>query len=100
MRLERDKSRVGAGAAAIPCVPVLRHRDVVGSVNMHQLAFGAKIAFPARITYQRAGPVRVLARDKHSCQVQSSPPVVGAPEAGYQEGVVPFALVLSRPRAV
>jgi putative transposase len=35
------------------------HRDVVGSVNMHPLAFGAKIAFPARITYQRAGPVRV-----------------------------------------
>ncbi len=54
------------------------HRDVVGSVNMHPLAFGAKIAFPAHITYQRAGPVRVLARDKHSCQVQCSPPVVGA----------------------
>src|ERR1051326_5919841 len=35
------------------------HRDVVGSVNMHPLAFGSKIAFPARITYQRAGPVRV-----------------------------------------
>ena len=37
------------------------HRDVVGSVNMHPLAFGTKIAFPAHITYQRAGPVRVLA---------------------------------------
>jgi putative transposase len=54
------------------------HRDVVGSVNMHPLAFGTKITFPARITYQRAGPVRVLARDEHSCQVDSSPPVVGA----------------------
>jgi putative transposase len=32
------------------------HRDVVGSVNMHPLAFGQKIAFPAQITYQRAGP--------------------------------------------
>ncbi len=54
------------------------HRDVVGSVNMHLLTFGTKIAFPARITYQRAGPVRVLARDKQPCQVQCSPPVVGA----------------------
>jgi putative transposase len=35
------------------------HRDVVGSVNMHPLAFGTRIPFPARITYQRAGPVRV-----------------------------------------
>ena len=35
------------------------HRDIVGSVNMHPLAFGTRIAFPARITYQRAGPVRV-----------------------------------------
>jgi putative transposase len=54
------------------------HRDVVGSVNMHPLAFGTKIPFPARITYQRAGPVRVLERDKQPLQVQCSPPVVGA----------------------
>ena len=54
------------------------HRDVVGSVNMHPLAYSTKIAFPAHVTYQRAGPVRVLARDEHPCQVQWSPPVVGA----------------------
>ena len=54
------------------------HRDVVGSVNMHPLAFGTRIDFPAHVTYQRAGPVRVLARSKQSCQVQSSLPVVGA----------------------
>ena len=54
------------------------HRDVVGSVNMHPLAFGTKIPFPARITYQRAGPVRVLAWSKQPCQVPCSPPVVGA----------------------
>ncbi len=35
------------------------HRDVVGSVNMHPLAYGTKIAFPARMTFQGAGPVRV-----------------------------------------
>jgi putative transposase len=54
------------------------HRDVVGSVNMHPLAFGTRIAFPAHVTYQRAGPVRVLARSKQPRQVQCSPPVVGA----------------------
>jgi putative transposase len=54
------------------------HRDVVGSVNMHSLAYGNKIPFPAQVTYQRAGPVRVLARYKQPCQVGSSQPVVGA----------------------
>ncbi len=38
------------------------HRDVVGSVNMHSLAFGAKIPFPAQVTYQRPGPLRVHRR--------------------------------------
>jgi len=61
-----------------PECPFEGHRDVVGSVNMHPLAFGTKIPFPAHITYQRAGPVRVLARDEQSRQVQSSQPVVGA----------------------
>ncbi|HEY7126397.1 MAG TPA: transposase [Ktedonobacterales bacterium] len=61
------------------------HRDVVGSVNMHPLAFGNKIPFPAQVTYQRAGPVRVLARSEQPRQVDSpasagqcSQPVVGA----------------------
>jgi putative transposase len=35
------------------------HRDVVGSVNMHLLAFGRKSTYPAHVTYQRAGPLRV-----------------------------------------
>jgi putative transposase len=35
------------------------HRDVVGSVNMHSLAFGRTIDVPAHVTYQRPGPVRV-----------------------------------------
>jgi putative transposase len=54
------------------------HRDVVGSVNMHPLAYGTKIDFPARVTYQRAGPVRVLARTKQPYRVGSSQPVVVA----------------------
>lgn len=34
------------------------HRDVVGSVNMHPIAYGEKIAFPQKITYLRPGPVK------------------------------------------
>ncbi|HET8851317.1 MAG TPA: hypothetical protein VFN02_02240, partial [Ktedonobacteraceae bacterium] len=29
------------------------HRDIVGSLNMHQLAFGHTVAYPSRITYLR-----------------------------------------------
>ncbi|MGO8947179.1 MAG: RNA-guided endonuclease InsQ/TnpB family protein [Ktedonobacterales bacterium] len=71
------------------------HRDVVGSVNMHPLAFGTTIAFPARITYQRAGPVRVRARNKQSRLVGSQPARCRRPDTGHQEDVRPFALVLS-----
>lgn len=31
------------------------HRDIVGSANMHELAFGQKIEFPSEITYLRPG---------------------------------------------
>lgn len=34
------------------------HRDVVGSANMHPIAYGEPIAFPQRITYLRPGPVQ------------------------------------------
>jgi putative transposase len=71
------------------------HRDVVGSVNMHPLAFGTKIAFPAEITYQRAGPARVWARDKQSCPVGSQPVRCRRPDTGHQEDESPLALVLS-----
>lgn len=36
------------------------HRDVVGGVNMHPIAFGEPIAFPQRITYLRPGRANVL----------------------------------------
>ncbi len=45
------------------------HRDVVGSANMHPIAFGEKIAFPQRITYRRPGPARVRKRDKEPLAV-------------------------------
>ena len=40
------------------------HRDVVGSVNMHPIAYGQPIPFPQTITYRRPGPVRVRAWDE------------------------------------
>lgn len=34
------------------------HRDIVGAVNMHQIAYDQVVPFPKRITYLRPGPVR------------------------------------------
>jgi len=34
------------------------HRDIVGSVNMHPIAFGEKIQFPTSQTYLRPGAIR------------------------------------------
>jgi hypothetical protein len=34
------------------------HRDLVGSVNMHQDAFGVHLKFPRSFTYLRPGPLR------------------------------------------
>jgi putative transposase len=54
------------------------HRDVVGSVNMHPLAFGKSMDFPAQVTYQRPGPLRVHRRDEQPPMVQCSRNVVAA----------------------
>ena len=40
------------------------HRDIVGSMNMHPLAFGSRIAYPTSLTYRRPGPVRDRRQDK------------------------------------
>ncbi len=45
----------------------LGHRDVVGSVNMHALAFGHVVSFPKRITYLRPG----LARARRAAGMES-----------------------------
>ncbi len=34
------------------------HRDIVGSMNMHPLAFGSRINYPSSLTYRRPGPLR------------------------------------------
>src|SRR6185437_3193567 len=40
------------------------HRDIVGSMNMHPLAFGSRIAYPSSLTYRRPGPARVRRRNE------------------------------------
>ena len=38
------------------------HRDVVGSVNMHRLAYDKAVTFPCAVTYLRPGPARRSSR--------------------------------------
>jgi putative transposase len=38
------------------------HRDIVGSFNMHKLAYGEQVVFPRSITYLRPGPSRRSSR--------------------------------------
>jgi putative transposase len=40
------------------------HRDIVGSMNMHPIAFGSRIGYPTSLTYRRPGPVRDRRPDK------------------------------------
>ena len=55
------------------------HRDVVGSVNMHPLALGSTIDFPAQVTYQRPSPVTVSCRNEQLEQERC-----GRPDTGHQ----------------
>ncbi len=45
------------------------HRDIVGSVNMHPIAFGSRISYPAWLTYRRPGPARVRRRNEQPLPV-------------------------------
>jgi putative transposase len=50
------------------------HRDLVGSVNMHRLAFGEPVEFPRSFTYLRPGLTRTRssrADTPHSCLSES-----------------------------
>jgi putative transposase len=40
------------------------HRDIVGSMNMHPLAFGSRISYPSSLTYRRPGPLRGRLQNK------------------------------------
>ena len=78
------------------------HRDLVGSVNMHQDAFGMHVKCPRSFTYLRPGPLRTGARSsragtplvEHSTccldQPPAHPPLAErvSSEAGYPGGDV------------
>ena len=57
------------------------HRDIVGSMNMHKLAFGNVIEFPKQETYLRAGSVRIGRRVNNSSQGQT-PTRSSCPDTG------------------
>jgi putative transposase len=49
------------------------HRDLVGSVNMHKLAYGAQVMFPRSVTYLRPGLSRSSSRaDTPPCCLSES----------------------------
>lgn len=56
------------------------HRDLVGSVNMHPLAYSEKVSFPRTVTYRRPGLMRQSAVHKDPAVESRSrvgtPPVV------------------------
>src|SRR6266566_2775580 len=51
------RSRKGAIGPVLRC-GFVGHRDIVGSMNMHPLAFGSRIGYPTSLTYRRPGPLR------------------------------------------
>jgi putative transposase len=51
------------------CCGFKGHRDLVGSLNMHRLAFGEQVEFPRSFTYLRPSPARRRSR-------ADTPPVV------------------------
>lgn len=57
------------------------HRDLVGSVNMHPLAFGVVIEFPQKQTYLRPGAVRLGRKVNNSFRGQT-PERSSCPDAG------------------
>lgn len=63
------------------------HRDVVGSVNMHPIAYGEKIAFPHRITYLRPGPMKGSGGGMKNRPRLQEPERSSRPDTGHGEGV-------------
>src|SRR5258708_4183088 len=69
------------------------HRDLVGSVNMHQLAFGSQVLFPGSFTYLRPGLSRSSSRadTPRSClnELAAQPRIADtvSSETGYPVGV-------------
>src|SRR5215467_14069455 len=69
------------------------HRDLVGSVNMHTLAYDSHVTFPRSFTYLRPGTVRSSSRADTPQRCLSEPPAQpllteqASPETGFPVGV-------------
>ena len=48
------------------------HRDIVGAVNMHPIAYGQVVPFPKRITYHRPGSLRRCSSPDTGRRLESS----------------------------
>ena len=62
-RCDQKKKPRGRNWACRRC-GFVGHRDIVGSMNMHPLAFGSRIAYPTSLTYRRPGPLRDRRQDQ------------------------------------
>ena len=74
------------------------HRDIVGAVNMHPLAFDENVMFPDRITYLRPG----LARDRggmNTCRMAQTPRNVVVARTRATGSQMLSGVVLESPRA-
>jgi putative transposase len=58
------------------------HRDIVGSMNMHPLAFGSRIGYPTSLTYRRPGPCGTGGRIKNWRPVERRSPPGRGPAGG------------------
>lgn len=54
---------------------------------MHPIAYGEKIAFPQRITYLRAGPVKATGSGMKNRPRSQEPERSSRPDTGHGEGV-------------
>jgi putative transposase len=59
------------------------HRDVVGSVNMHPIAYEEKVVFPQRITYLRPGPVKGSGGGMNNRRRSQEPERSSRPDTGH-----------------
>ena len=54
----RRRHKVKGRLWRCPACEFTGHRDVVGALNMHALAFNQQVTFPVSVTYRRPGPER------------------------------------------
>ena len=66
------------------------HRDLVGAANIHPIAFGAKVAFPAQATYLRPAPQRAARGIKNRAPAQVAERS-SSPDTGLWKAIPPLS---------